>query len=106
MLYPNLINELFCMSVAECCGVGTVPVTSARGALSERVENNQTGFLISGKPGNIAYNRKFVEKAVFLLRNKKERESMGKKCCNSAMAYQKNAVASEIEQKIINILRR
>lgn len=59
MAYPNIFAEGFCLSALECMAAGTVPVTSAYGALINTV--GEGGVLLPGCPGQRAYDGAFVE---------------------------------------------
>jgi len=67
MFYPCRAEELFCLSAAECAAAGLPIVTSHIGALSERVVDGVTGFLIEGDIESGEVQRAFVDRAVQLL---------------------------------------
>lgn len=64
--YPNTFPETFCISVLEAQAAGLPVVTSAYGALPERIKNGVDGFLIEGEPHSEIYKRRFVEQIVAL----------------------------------------
>ena len=67
--FPNVYDELFCVSLAEaqCCGV--YPITSEIGAL----KTTNLGTLITGDPRNPrdGFNKHFVDAIVNLLEDRK-----------------------------------
>jgi glycosyltransferase involved in cell wall biosynthesis len=67
LVYPNIVNESFCISALEAQAAGTPIVTSARGALPETVEDGKTGICIPGEPLSDEYQEQFVEAVVSLL---------------------------------------
>ncbi len=47
MVYQTKYEEMCCIAVMEACALNVVPIISNIAALSERVTNNKTGFLIN-----------------------------------------------------------
>jgi glycosyltransferase involved in cell wall biosynthesis len=66
-LYPNIYDELFCISVAESQVAGAFPVTSDIGALA----TTNMGRVIHGHPQDPAWVEVFVKNAVELLTDPK-----------------------------------
>ncbi|MEW6071641.1 MAG: glycosyltransferase family 4 protein [Planctomycetota bacterium] len=67
--YPTATEETFCISILEAQAAGAVPVSSACGAIPERVTPGVDGFLIPGDPAGEEYQRAFVDKLVRLRRD-------------------------------------
>lgn len=65
MLYPTHSEENFCLSALECMAAGTVPVTSARGALPTTV--GEHGVLVNEMPGTEGAARAFADATIALL---------------------------------------
>ncbi len=76
MLYPCRFDEMFCLAAAECSAAGTPIITSARGALQERVVDGVNGILIPGELESAQTQQRFVEATVKLLRDPTERQRM------------------------------
>ena len=68
LAYPNCavggLEELFCISLAECQVAGTIPVISDRGGISTTTIG---GVLLEGEPGVDSYDDHFVSAVVSLL---------------------------------------
>jgi glycosyltransferase involved in cell wall biosynthesis len=60
MLIPGVTDETFCLAAAEATASGVPLITRGIGALSERVQHDETGFICPDPDG-------FVENAVRLL---------------------------------------
>lgn len=67
MLYPSTYDEMCCISALECAAARCAIITTNRAALSERVIEGETGYLIDGEPGAYHYDRQFVLLAEKLL---------------------------------------
>lgn len=74
LTYPSTYEEMCCISALEASACGVPIVTSAIGALKERVGDN--GYLIPGLPGNPAYDAAFVSHTCNLLTNTDIRATM------------------------------
>ena len=61
LLYPNLYDELFCITVAEAQVAGAIPITSSIGAVET---TNEFGVQISGHPTEPSFVDAFVEATV------------------------------------------
>lgn len=101
MLYPNSTDELFCISALECMSQGTVPITSKRAALIERVTDNVNGYLINGNPQDKDYQTNFINKTVDLLTNSEKYKMFS----NSAIESAKPFSIGKIATKWINTLK-
>lgn len=67
MLYPTNYEEMCCIAALEAAALGTVPVLSAAGALTARVQHGRTGLLIDGDIAQPGVRARFAEQAVRLL---------------------------------------
>jgi glycosyltransferase involved in cell wall biosynthesis len=69
-VYPNIYDELFCVSLAEAQVCGVYPVTSEVGAL----RTTSLGTLIKGNPldGRSGFLKKFHEEITYLLKSPHE----------------------------------
>jgi glycosyltransferase involved in cell wall biosynthesis len=65
-LYPNIYDELFCISVAESQVAGVIPITSRVGALET---TNRFGYKIDGYPTDEKFINSFVEVTVNLMKS-------------------------------------
>jgi len=72
-VYPNIYDELFCVSLAEAQCCGAYPVTSGIGAL----RTTNLGTLINGNPtdGRSKFMKEFCEKIIYLLKSPHELEA-------------------------------
>lgn len=95
MAYPSVYDEMCCIAALEAAASGTVIVTTDRGALSERVVDGETGYLIAGEPGTPAYDDAFVAKVTDLLTDPEKRRTMGKKARALAAPHDYEVLASE-----------
>ena len=66
-LYPNTFAETSCMAAIEAQACGAVVITTARGALSETVENGKSGICLPGEPTSSSYQREFITTVTKLL---------------------------------------
>lgn len=102
--YPNTFAETFCISVLEAQAAGLPVVTTARGALSERVEHGVDGFLIHAEPGTPEYDQKFIEYCTRLMTDDKLWQEMSAKGIEKAKKYTYDKLAeswmSYIEPRI------
>lgn len=113
MAYPCDYDENFCIAAAECMAAGTVPVTTNIGALETTV--GKGGIVITGKPGDIGYARKFVDSVVGLIKDGRKFESYSEEAEREAVSrfdWRKIATRWEKlflqikEKKMINLLER
>ncbi len=67
LVYPSLVPESFGLSIAQAQGRGIPVVASSRGALSESVTHQKTGFLVEpGSPGQwVAYLEKLTNPKIY-----------------------------------------
>ena len=77
MLYPSTYDEMCCISALECAAARCAILTTDRAALSERVIEGETGYLIPGEPGEYHYDRQFVLLAEKLLTDRQLCARMG-----------------------------
>ncbi|PIQ26658.1 hypothetical protein COW36_01140 [bacterium (Candidatus Blackallbacteria) CG17_big_fil_post_rev_8_21_14_2_50_48_46] len=86
MVYPNhaadpidesgFWAETSCIAALEAQAAGLPVITSARGALLETIQDQQTGFVLPGDPHSAAYRQSFIEKTVALLRDPEARQKL------------------------------
>lgn len=69
MLYPTAYEEMCCIAALEAAACGTVPVLSAVGALTARVQHDRTGLLIDGDITQPRVRARFAGQTVRLLRD-------------------------------------
>ena len=74
--YPTSTEETFCISILEAQAAGTIPISTACGAIPERVTPGVDGFLVPGDPMDEAYQRRFVDKLVRLMHDSDLRRRM------------------------------
>lgn len=87
LLYPSSYEEAFCLTVAEACAAGAVPITSTKGALPERIRDHQTGLLIPGNTAVPAFQDRFVGSAVAMLTDHAKRRQMSAIARTIAQGY-------------------
>jgi glycosyltransferase involved in cell wall biosynthesis len=90
MLIPGVADETFCLAAAEAAASGVPLVTRGTGALAERVQHGQTGF-ISPDPGA------FIENAVQLLTSDDLWKRMHARCVGHPALASWNKRAAEWE---------
>lgn len=95
MLYPCRFPEMFCLAAAECTAVGTPIITSARGALKERVIHGKNGYLIEGDIDSIETQQQFMREATRLLHDEAIREHMSGEARQLAHSFTPEVVASQ-----------
>ncbi len=98
MVYPCRFPEMFCISAAECSAVGTPIVTTAIGALPERVIHNLTGYLISHNIDNPNVQQQFIEKTIDLLMDQAKREQMSSDSLCISDAYMIDTICLQWER--------
>lgn len=105
MAYPCTYQEGFCLSALECIAAGAVPVTTNDFALKTTVAEH--GVLLSGRPGEPAYDDAFVAHVVRLLRDRETREWMarrGRRHVSGQLTW--SHIAQRFEETVIQIPRR
>jgi glycosyltransferase involved in cell wall biosynthesis len=91
-LYPNVYDELFCISVAESQVAGAYPITSNFGAL----ETTNMGDIIAGDPRSPQWIDAFVERAVNYLQHPDILLEKQKK--NQASAKERFSIETALER--------
>ena len=67
LAYPNIYDELFCVSVAEAQCAGIYPITSSVGAL----ETTNMGTVVMGSPiDTVSYRELFINEVLQTLKNR------------------------------------
>lgn len=95
-LYPNTFAETSCMAAIEAQACGSIVITTARGALSETVENGKTGICLRGEPAASDYQREFITTATQLLQNPSRLEALSRAARERAFRlYRWSVVAAE-----------
>lgn len=102
--YPNTFEETFCISVLEAQAAGLPVVTSRRGALVERVTDGVDGFLISGNPGENAYDTEFIKVTQELLTNDNLWQKMSDAAQKKAQTFTYDHLASQWQSYFDNHL--
>lgn len=97
-LYPCRFPEMFCLAAAECSTAGTPVVTSAIGAMLERVENNRTGILIDGSIDDADVQREFIRETINLLSDHSRLADFSRNCREAAGSYSVDGVAEAWER--------
>lgn len=95
MLYPCRFLEMFCLAAAECTAVGTPIITSAKGALQERVMHHKNGYLVEGDIDSADTQQEFIREAIRLLHDETIREQMSGEARQLAYAFTPEVVASQ-----------
>jgi glycosyltransferase involved in cell wall biosynthesis len=95
-LYPNTFAETSCMAAIEAQACGAIVITTARAALTETVENGQTGICLPGEPSSPVYQHEFITTVTKLLQSPARLQELS----NSARArafrlYRWTTVAAE-----------
>jgi len=86
LLYPNLFQETYCISVAEAQMAGCPVITTMDGALPETVAPG-CGVCIDGDPMSEVYGDKFVEAAVELLTDRSKLNEMKSECLKQDFSW-------------------
>jgi len=101
MTYPCRFPEMFCLAAAECAAAGTPVVASDSGALSERIMNGKTGYLISGNIARDDTQATFIQTVIGLLRDSARRQQFSEESRVFARAYDADAIAEKWVQVAI-----
>lgn len=94
LLYPNIYEELFCVSLAECQVAGAIPVVSEIGALKTTF---MYGHQIDGNPTTPDFSERFIAAAIYAFNNPSCREE-GMKASRERFDWDK--IAASWESKI------
>lgn len=95
-LYPTQVPETCCVAALEAAAAGDVILTSPAGALSDRVSDGVTGYLIDGNPSDPAVAGRFLGRIELLIHDPSRRERM-------AQAARELAVAHDFSQAVLPI---
>ena len=101
MLYPCRDDEMFCLAVAEAAAAGTPVITSDSFALSERVVDGRTGFLISGAIEEASVQQRFVEATIRLLTDESLLTTMASAAQEFVRPLECDEVAREWERLLL-----
>lgn len=100
-IYPCSTEEPMGVPVLEAMGGGAVPIVSSIGNLPEIVPD-ECGYVIEGTPKDFAWISKSVEKTLFLLDHKNERERMSEKAKSFVMEnYNWETIAEKWESNVL-----
>ncbi len=104
--YPTITEETFCISILEAQAAGTIPISSACGAIPERVTPGVDGFLVPGDPMDETYQRHFVDKLVRLMGDSDLRRRMAAAARAKAHSgeYTYDAVAARMLARIESVV--
>jgi glycosyltransferase involved in cell wall biosynthesis len=95
-LYPNTFDETSCMAAIEAQASGCVVVTSARAALNETIEHDDSGICVKGDPKSEDYQREFISIVCALLANPPRMEQFSHRARERAFRkYTWSSIASE-----------
>lgn len=97
-VFPSFFPEMYCLAAAEIAVSGRPIIVSKLDALSERVDNNVTGYSITGDIRSKEVQQQFVEKIVYLLNNDKLVDEMGAAAIKQRADVACNIVASNWEK--------
>lgn len=85
LAYPCIYDENFCVSAMECIAAGTIPVTTAVGALPTTV--GESGYFIQGKPEQTKFQELFVAQVLALLQDDALRTAKSDACYERGKNY-------------------
>jgi len=77
-LHPCVFAEPFGQTILEAMAAGCVVITIPVGNLPNLIKNNETGFLIEGKPSDFVWQHAAKDKVVELLKDNDKFERMSK----------------------------
>ncbi|MCP5464797.1 MAG: glycosyltransferase family 4 protein [Deltaproteobacteria bacterium] len=93
--YPNTFEETFCISVLEAQAAGLPVITSAKGALLERVSSGVDGLLIKGEPAEESYKRDFIAAVKSLSQDVNRWQSMSQAAVQKAQKFSYKNLAQQ-----------
>jgi len=77
-LYPCVFAEPFGMTVLEAMAAGCVVITTPIGNLPNLIKDNETGYLIEGKPSDFVWQHAAKDKIIELLKDNNKFERISK----------------------------
>lgn len=95
-LYPTQVPETCCVAALEAAAAGDVILSSPAGALTDRVTDGVTGYLIDGNPSDPAVAAKFLDRIGLLTQHPSRREKM-------AQAARELAAAHDFSQAVLPV---
>ena len=101
MLYPTVFDEMFCISALECMSVGTPVISGKRAAMNDRINHGIDGYSFTGSPASAIYKRKFVEKTIYLLKNKDVLQEFAENAIVSTENFTYTKTAEQWEKMIL-----
>lgn len=87
MVYPTTFRETSCISVIEAQAAGLPIITSNLAVMPETISNGETGILLDGDPHCADYQRRFIEKTLYLLRDDAKWQRFSDNCKQRAQKY-------------------
>ena len=95
MVYPSIYDEMCCIAALESAAAGCAIVATDRAALSERVRDGISGYLVPGTPGTEEHDDLYVEHVVDLLQDSEKRSKMGRAGREMVQQYDHAALAKQ-----------
>jgi len=105
LLYPSTYEEQCCIAALEASAAGMAIVTTPIGALSERVIQGETGYLIPGMPGEPAYDDWFADRALEIIQDQALVVRMGNKARDSVRQYSYDRLCEQWMQRFLHFYR-
>lgn len=99
-LFPNVYDELFCISVAESQVAGAIPITSTIGALP----TTNMAVLIDGYPTSQEFISKFVDTTVDLMKNSEKAQTLREEVQKKAVSrFDLQRILDQWETEVFNV---
>jgi len=105
LLYPSIYSEQCSITYLEASAAGMAIVTTPIGALSERVIQGETGYLVHGMPGEPAYDDWFVDRALEIMTDPALVVRMGNKARESVRQYSYDRLCEQWLQRFLHFYR-
>ena len=105
LLYPSIYSEQCSITCLEASAAGMAIVTTPIGALSERVIQEVTGYLVHGMPGEPAYDDWFVARAVAIMTDSVLSGRMSANARESVRQYSYDILCEQWMQRFLHFYR-